>query len=583
MQTEIRNFRGIASADLDIDKICLAAGPNEAGKTSTAQAVAAALTGEPMPIKGVSKASAGLLVRSGAANGSITLASQNGQTNIVYPSAKVKTEGVAPYASHFAAGIQSIVTMDDKDRIKILTEYLAAKPTRADLDKQLASLGLPVEVMDQLWKLIETQGWDNAYESIKTKGTKLKGQWEEVTGEKYGSKKGESWIPEGYEPDLMGMAEDTLKAIVTDAQDALEAAISSGAVEDFKADGLAELAALLEERTKAVELAKAFELDPSMFAQLEEANGFVEEMRNNLNGLQQQLRDLPRPDNTTGTPCPSCGTVLEIQGKTLTVLEVMPEEEKAARQAAITAMETKIAAVTSGLASHQSGADKAQQRINSAENDKSHAITDALRLLGESKEAAETLMAKPKEAAKQDLAEIERCRTALATAQSRLKAWGQKHAADARHTAICQNQELVNKTAPEGIRGDVLAKALKGFNALATPICTAASWRAVALEPDFTPTYGGTQYLLLSESAKWRVRTVLQMVMAKLDKSEALVIDAADILDKGGRNGLFKAVHGLGLPTLICMTLDSKELVPNLASAGIGASYWIEGGVAEGI
>src|SRR6185369_15567226 len=122
MQTEIRNFRGIASADLDIDKICLAAGPNEAGKTSTAQAVAAALTGEPMPIKGVSKASAGLLVRSGAANGSITLASQNGQTNIVYPSAKVKTEGVAPYASHFAAGIQSIVTMDDKDRIKILTE-----------------------------------------------------------------------------------------------------------------------------------------------------------------------------------------------------------------------------------------------------------------------------------------------------------------------------------------------------------------------------------------------------------------------------------------------------------------------------
>src|SRR6185369_2144990 len=163
-----------------------------------------------------------------AANGSITLASQNGQTNIVYPSAKVKTEGVAPYASHFAAGIQSIVTMDDKDRIKILTEYLAAKPTRADLDKQLASLGLPVEVMDQLWKLIETQGWDNAYESIKTKGTKLKGQWEEVTGEKYGSKKGESWIPEGYEPDLMGMAEDTLKAIVTDAQDALEAAISSG-------------------------------------------------------------------------------------------------------------------------------------------------------------------------------------------------------------------------------------------------------------------------------------------------------------------------------------------------------------------
>src|SRR6185369_4948226 len=185
--------------------------------------------------------------------------------------------------------------------------------------------------------------------------------------------------------------------------------------------------------------------------------------------------------------------------------------------------------------------------------------------------------------AKQDTAEVDRCRTILQTAKVRLDAFQRKFSADRTHTAICQNQELANKTAPDGIRGDVLAKALKGFNLFADPICKAAGWRVVALEPDFTPTYGGTQYLLLSESAKWRVRTVLQMVMAKLDKSQALVIDAADILDKQGRNGLFKAVAAAGLPALVCMTLDGKELVPNLGRAGIGCSYWIEGGVAEQI
>ena len=91
------------------------------------------------------------------------------------------------------------------------------------------------------------------------------------------------------------------------------------------------------------------------------------------------------------------------------------------------------------------------------------------------------------------------------------------------------------------------------------------------------PTYGGTQYELLSESEKFRVRVVLQIGMALSDKSQALVIDAADILDKGGRNGLFKAVKSTGLPAFISMTIDSKELVPSLSKSGVGASYWING------
>ena len=97
------------------------------------------------------------------------------------------------------------------------------------------------------------------------------------------------------------------------------------------------------------------------------------------------------------------------------------------------------------------------------------------------------------------------------------------------------------------------------------------------------PTYGGTIYLLLSESAKFRVRVVLQIAMAMMDRSQVLVIDAADILDKGGRNGLFKAVKTAGLPVMISMTFDGQELMPDLGKAGIGRSYWIEGGVVVGI
>ena len=84
MNVTIQNYRGLASASLDLSKICLLAGPNEAGKTSTVQAVAAALTGDPVPIRGVKKSDAGLLVRSGTANGNVKL---TGAETVLLPAA----------------------------------------------------------------------------------------------------------------------------------------------------------------------------------------------------------------------------------------------------------------------------------------------------------------------------------------------------------------------------------------------------------------------------------------------------------------------------------------------------------------
>ena len=102
MNIQITNYRGIATADLDLTKICLVAGPNEAGKTSISQATAAALTGDPVPITGIKKTQAGMLVRSGTASGSATLTTDKGNTAVTWPNAKVKTEGAPPFASHYA-------------------------------------------------------------------------------------------------------------------------------------------------------------------------------------------------------------------------------------------------------------------------------------------------------------------------------------------------------------------------------------------------------------------------------------------------------------------------------------------------
>lgn len=575
MQALIKNYRGIASAELNISKLCLIAGPNEAGKTSTAQAVAAALTGDAVPIHGVKKTGAGMLVRSGTASGSIELTGAKGTTKVVWPSAKVSSEGSGPFASHFAAGMVSIVNMEDKERIKTLTEYLKATPTRADLDKQLAEMSLTPEVLDQLWKLIEMQGWDSAHMQIKDKGTKLKGQWEGYTGEKYGSKKAESWIPDGYEPELESQSEATLKALVTDAQDALEAAIASSAVQDFKTDELEALAALQDERRQVLDAAMAVTVSHE---QLEAAQYVVRETEVERTAAAERLRNLPTAYEAAGTPCPSCGVVLEVSGRSLAVLATISPEEKKAREEVIAHATAELNQIQARLEKEKEAVIAEQEAVRSAEQDARAAVNDAKRILAESQEAAEKL--KTIKPATGEAGDVERFRTVLDAAKLRLDAFQKKYAADRTHQAVCQNQILIDKIAPEGIRGDVLAAALKRFNELALPITKAAGWRTVALEPDFTATYGGTLYLLLSESAKWRVRVVLQMVMAQLDRSEALIIDAADILDKSGRNGLFKAVHIMNMPCLICMTMDNMESVPNLAKAGIGVSYWLDGAEA---
>ena len=580
MLANIKNYRGLASASLDLTKICLVAGANEAGKTSTAQAVAAALTGDPVPIPGVKKSSAGLLVRSGTASGSIDLTTDAGSTNIVWPGAKVKTEGTAPFASHYAVGLASIATLPEKDRPAVLAEYLKSAPVRGDLDAQLSSMGLPVAVLDQLWALIETQGWDNAHSQIKEKGARLKGQWQEVTGEQYGSKKAESWLPDGWEQELMGQSEATLKALTTDARDALEATIATVAVDGNRHEELRALVALLPGRKIDALAAENATVDPAMKHQLTECEGFISGMAEKRDVLKQNLKNLPTAEQAAGQPCPECGTVLTVTGGVLLLAAQTPQADLDLRQTAINALTEQIAGVNDAISTHMAQAAQLKQQISRVAADKTALAIEAKRLVTESQQA-EAEMNKAPAGTTGNGGDTETFRNALALAESRLKAFVGKNNADRLHTSISQNAELIAKIAPEGIRGDVLAKALKGFNERTAPICKASGWPTVGLDNDFAAEYGGTPYLLLSESAKFRVRTVLALVMAQMDGSEAVIVDAADILDKTGRNGLFKALKLVALPALVCMTMDARELVPKLGALGV--SYWIEGGEVSAV
>jgi hypothetical protein len=75
----------------------------------------------------------------------------------------------------------------------------------------------------------------------------------------------------------------------------------------------------------------------------------------------------------------------------------------------------------------------------------------------------------------------------------------------------------------------------------------------------------------------------LQLAIAKIENSDLIIIDGADILDQGARGRLLQAVRSIGIPTIICMTLNKPDMAPNLAAAGgwrhlLGGRQYLQAG-----
>ena len=172
----LRDFRGCARADIECDPIALVAGRNAAGKSSLAQATGAVLCGAVLPFAGLSKASAGLLVKSGAEGARIVIKGESGTARVEWPACQPSAQGEPPAASIWAAGLDSVVSKSPADRARILGKYLHADPTREDLAKAFAEVELGAGAVKTIWELIEAQGWDGAWMLRKEQGRRIQGR-----------------------------------------------------------------------------------------------------------------------------------------------------------------------------------------------------------------------------------------------------------------------------------------------------------------------------------------------------------------------------------------------------------------------
>lgn len=537
MQIKIRNYRGIETAEIALAPIALVAGINGAGKTSIAQAVAAALTRNAAIVDGVTKAAASQLLRDGAKRGQCAITTDGGSVAANWPGASISADGEAPpHASAIACGLECIAELKPKDAAAALQAALHADPTRQELREALVKAGARQELADAVAVKVEAEGYDAGYKRAQSRATELKGQWELITSERWGAAKAEGWqagaLPQ--DADL-----EALEAAATAADQALEQAIA-----DQSAD--AAHVARLREQVKAGDAAAKT---------VDKLDAARAKARTKAEEAVAAYAALPAAETTEETvPCPHCGAHVVIRGRTLVEPSGGPDEaENAARIEAKTEANAEIARTRKAAEEADRAAADAHRAVQ--ERARALAALDDIKTDGTSAE------------------DVAQARQAAQEAHAAVRAIETTAAAGEKHRAIVEMLAVADVLAPTGIRQAALEEAMRDLHAQMTDLSARAGWGEIAIGEDLAVTYGGRPYRLLSASEQFRTRVVMQVALAMRDGSSAVIIDAADILDRQGRNGLFGLLDGLSVPALVTMTMSRREDVPQLGR--LGNSYWI--------
>jgi len=540
MQIYAENFRGIATAAIETQRLTLFLGKNGAGKSSLAEAVGALLTRRPMTVPGITKARAAQLIHGTNDYGRISAIDGDNGVEILYPDATISTTGNLCEISPTAAGTESIFDISIGQRPAYLATALNAHPTLQDLS---GALGASAKHAAAIWATVQESGWDAALAHAKETGARLKGRWEAVAGERYGSKKAATWRPAAWSPALLQTARADLEKALAVEQEYVDAAIGQAAVE----------------AVAAADLQKAAAAVPDVEAAIERAERQLAALRKNETDILAGLTRLPPAAQPAAQQCPHCHRPIAIDAGKIVMAALLPEAEIAARQEQIHAAQHALDRVREEIAGTQ----------------KTIAVHQAE--LANGREAMTTLSRPQQPAAPLPIRPLAESNAARDRAKASLYAFDDWHKASSIQQSIVENEEICQILAPTGIRQTVLSAAIAKFNAALSTISKSAGWKSIAIDSDLNISYNDTPYILASKSEQYRCRCAMQIGIAQAEQAPVIICDGADILDKAGRNGLIRAVLATDLQAIVCATHDGD--MPRIPQQDV-AIYHVDNGTA---
>ncbi|MGZ8432746.1 MAG: AAA family ATPase [Candidatus Binatia bacterium] len=546
MKLTVRNFRKVESADIDLSKFTFICGNNEQGKTSICQALSALLTNDPKVLP-VTKKDAAKLVRDGSKDGVTSLQSENGIVSIRWPEMAITSESNPPRSSLIAAGRVKLTAMPKDEMAGLIAKLTDCYPTEKDFMEALSPI-CGEKRAASLWERVKIQGWDATCEEMRRKATDLKAEWRVYSKDIWGSKKGETWKPEGFTLDLEHITEDELTKDIAEKRVALESSIAENAVTDAEID-----------RLKAV--AKDYD---GLLTRKRELDQLITDWASKIEILNDELSAIGKPVNKADPlECPHCTKSVLFVAGALVPAETVDDKAIAEQAAAYSAKNSELITARETFRKYDNELNQLKPRGLAAKEAKAK--------LAELEESG----ALAAEAAPDRTAEF---REALAVSEKRLSIFRQWKSAAETHSRITVAISVADEIDKDGLRQRKAQEGVAKFNRKLKELCGNFDIDPIMIDGNMQVFYRTHEYAMLSESAQFRVDTVLQCAVADFDDSACIIVDGADVIVGKNRSGLINMLMKTGKHVLVSMSLAKKDSAPSLGSAG--NSYWLENSVA---
>lgn len=553
MQIKIENIMGVGSvhAGFETGAPLVVFGRNEAGKTSLAAAVGAAVAREPNP-KGLRSLKD--YIRSGAANGMAVVKDDAGSIEW-RPGRKdcFIENGENPPSSHpFAAGLIDLIGLKSaEDRAKFWEQcFMPALPVgefRDDIMPAITGGGEPSEANDREFQSIvddiARNGWDYVEKRYVEHGRSFKRQWQNAMASvgihaKYGRKQAEAPDLPGWTADLEQMSIADAEREMATAQADLDAASVSDAVE----------AAVIETAKNAVEQLKPIAAEIAEKApELETLVGRLERIKTEAQILKQTLKQ-DKPD----ADCPHCGKPLRVSGVGRDVeafdgnLDAIKKHNDEVNE--------KLANLKDEYVGVKGEKDALGERLRELATLKSS--FEAQIKAGEGKRAIKGDERNALSAAED---ELEKARRNLDLVRARSEAF-------AAHASVQKVERLILRLKASGFRADQVAPKRNRVVDLVNKVFSGADWGTIEMQDaDFSILYNGRPMELWSSSTRWRINAIFQAAVALMTRSSLLILDAADVLDDTNMAKFCKWITGKlsknDVATIVCLTAEHEAFV----------------------
>ena len=553
MRLQISEVLGITAAGVDLEpgKVVEVIGPNEAGKSSVATCAQAVLSRTANPLDLPVSLTRKAYLRDGNKDGAALISDGDALVTWRPGAAEIEAPPGDALACPEAVGLVDFTSRRDaKERLATLQAILLPPPEEVigRLRDSLANLLEPTDLAGVL-EVVRKRGWKPAEAVYVERMRQSKREWGTVTGKTYGVKVAADWRPPGWRAALDSKTSIEAEAEVTGARDAFAALNRIDAVSEAEREAALEAKGELSDLNEAVKEAR----DEAEAARIKRSVAQSDFGKASARVNTQRGRMPAQVSKPPVVSCPHCQGALVISGRELRKFNEVD-------------FEAAVALIEEERKGEKAELDRLTLHARACEGahlatDKEYGAAWAIyqRVKGT---LDQTVLAASRATAEVD---TELRQQALATAEAEVeerkadvKMVTEAAAATKNHESVIAYQRIVTALGPRGVRAQMVEVRLKAMNRALQVLGETAGWPQVTVTDQGDISYGGRSVPLCSESARWRVQAMMQLTIAAMTKSAAVVLDRADLLDPVNRQGLVKVVGRvtgkLPIAVLLCST-----------------------------